>query len=82
MSDWLRTTYLPSARADDAVGPERFAVWSRRYAGADLGADDFEWATERLADANADQSRLRNEVDRAGPSATVSGEAAHQFIFE
>jgi hypothetical protein len=44
IGSYLRSDYLPSARADDSVGVDRFGLWSRRYAGSILDEDDYEWA--------------------------------------
>lgn len=72
---YLRDVYLPSAAEGDAVGAERFGLWSRRYSGAVLGADDYEWAAGVLADVNRDQALLREEIAASGPPLVVTGVA-------
>lgn len=74
-ASYLRETYLSSAVESHRVGPERFSLWSRRYAGTVVGADDYGWAIDRLAEANAEQSEQRAEVGHAGPARRVKGES-------
>lgn len=77
-ASYLRDRYLPFAMDSDAVGSERFGVWSRRYAGTTIDYDDYDWAANALGEANACQTRLRGEVDRLGPDPTIEGETGYR----
>jgi uncharacterized protein (DUF885 family) len=70
---YLRTVYLPDAPEHVAVGSERFAVWSRRYAGDVIGADDYAAAAARLEDITRDLGELTREAEASGASPTVDG---------
>ncbi len=52
LTDWLRSTYLPEAVEEDAVGTERHARFCKRWLGTDLDlAQTYEWGwgeVERL----------------------------------
>ena len=49
-SNWLRETYLPLANPADAVGEERYGLWSRFFTGANLNLKaTYEWGLEDLA---------------------------------
>ena len=58
MGRCLRVEYAPRARADDSMGPERFARWSGRYAGADIGTEDYDWALDQIRDVLRVRNRL------------------------
>ena len=74
LADYLRSVYLPSAPESDAVGSERFGLWSRRYSGVAIGADDHDWAATVLTEVSRDQARLRKKIRAAAP-VVISGVA-------
>lgn len=47
---WLKSTYLPLANPADAVGEERYSLWSKFFTGASLNLKQtYEWGLEDLA---------------------------------
>jgi uncharacterized protein (DUF885 family) len=73
---YLQDDYLPSSVDGDAVGAERFAVWSRRYSGVVIDHEDYD----------ATLNELEQVLERLGPSrvsadasdlAVVAGEHQH-----
>jgi uncharacterized protein (DUF885 family) len=75
MAGFLRSELSHRARASDAVGAERFALWSSRYAGAELGDADAAWAAEELAQVTAARAVLEPEVE-ASVATIITGEPA------
>lgn len=60
LGDWLRDEYAPRARADDAVGVERYRLYQRRFLGADPDpAEAYAWGWSEV-------HRLRAEMARVG----------------
>ncbi len=58
------------APKDDAVGRDRYALWSREFVGAAVDLDEtYEWGLEELARMAAEQQRIQEEI--AGPGATI-----------
>lgn len=58
---YLRSTYLPSAREEDAVGPDLYERKARHFLGADLDAEDtYAWGWSEVA-------RLRSEMAHIAP---------------
>ena len=52
-ADFLRTKYLPIATPSDAVGADRYAVWSRYFTGAKLDLPaTYEWGKQELKAIN------------------------------
>ena len=52
-ADFLRTKYLPIATPNDAVGADRYAVWSRYFTGAKLDLPaTYEWGKQELKAIN------------------------------
>ena len=78
MAAFLRGVYLPSAPEREAVGSERFAIWSRRYAGDVIGRDDYDFAAARLDETMRELEDLRTSAAVSGASPTITGEA--EFI--
>ena len=61
-----------AARAphEDAVGRDRYALWSQEFVGAAVDLDEtYEWGLEELARMAAEQDRIVAEI--AGPGATI-----------
>ncbi len=70
----LKNVYLPIANPNDAVGAERYAVWSRYFTGAklDLRAT-YEWG---MADLKAINDRMWVLADQIKPGAKTLREVA------
>lgn len=63
------------APADDAVGRDRYALWSREFVGDAVDLDEtYEWGLEELARMTAEQERIMAEI--AGPGATMADAVA------
>lgn len=59
------------APLDDAVGPERYALWSREFVGAEVDLDEtYEWGLEELARMSAEQQSIIELI--AGEGATMA----------
>lgn len=66
----LRDELAPRAPQEDAVGRERYALWSRHHLGAEVDLDEtYAWGLEELARVTAEQTQVAAQV--AGPGATV-----------
>ncbi|MBD7919535.1 DUF885 domain-containing protein [Cellulomonas sp. Sa3CUA2] len=66
----LADELAPQAPQADAVGRERYALWSRHHVGAVLDLDEtYAWGLEELARVQAEQAQVAAQV--AGPGATV-----------
>ncbi|WP_415154759.1 DUF885 domain-containing protein [Propionicimonas sp.] len=60
----------PQAPADDAVGRDRYALWSRAFVGASVDLDEtYEWGLDELARMAAEQDAIVAEI--AGPGASI-----------
>ncbi|MGC3995411.1 MAG: DUF885 domain-containing protein [Propionicimonas sp.] len=60
----------PQAPADDAVGRDRYALWSRAFVGASIDLDEtYEWGLDELARMAAEQDAVVAEI--AGPGASI-----------
>lgn len=71
---WLRETYLPLANPADAVGEERYALWSRFFTGANLNLKaTYEWGLEDLARIH---DRMWKVAAKIKPGATSLREVA------
>jgi uncharacterized protein (DUF885 family) len=67
--DFLKTELLPAASAEDAIGRERYALFSRSFLGAKIDLDEtYEWGKEELARVTAEQEAVAKEIK---PGATV-----------
>lgn len=71
----LREDLLPLAPAEDAVGRERYALWSRAFLGATVDLDEtYAWGLEQLAEIVAEQRQVAQEI--SGPGATIADAVA------
>ncbi len=63
-AEFLRSQYLPIANPNDAVGEERYAVWSRYFTGAklDLRAT-YEWGVAELKAINERMWEISKEIN-------------------
>ena len=71
----LSDELAPVAPRADAVGRERYALWSRHHLGAEVDLDEtYAWGLEELARVQAEQRDVAAQV--AGPGASVEEAAA------
>ena len=67
--DFLKNDLLPAAAEEDAIGRERYALFSRSFLGAKIDLDEtYEWGKEELARVAAEQEAVAREIK---PGATV-----------
>jgi uncharacterized protein (DUF885 family) len=67
--DFLKDELLPAATEEDAIGRERYALFSRSFLGAKIDLDEtYEWGKEELARVTAEQEAVAREIK---PGATV-----------
>jgi uncharacterized protein (DUF885 family) len=67
--DFLKHDLLPAATEEDAIGRERYALFSRSFLGAKIDLDEtYEWGKEELARVTAEQEAVAREIK---PGATV-----------
>lgn len=63
LTEYLESTYLPEATADDAVGPQRHARFCRRWLGTDLDlAETYEWGWSEVERLWTDLQQACREV--------------------
>ncbi|MFJ4232511.1 DUF885 domain-containing protein [Cellulosimicrobium cellulans] len=75
LADFLETTLAPQAPEQDAVGRERYALFSRTFLGAEVDLDEtYAWGLEELARVVAEQEEIAARI--AGPGATVEDAVA------
>ncbi|GGD78694.1 DUF885 domain-containing protein [Microbacterium murale] len=75
LKGFLTGTLAPAASEVDAVGPELYALASRRFLGAEIDLDEtYEWGREELARMVAEQTAIANEIL---PGSTVEEAVAH-----
>lgn len=68
---FLTDELAAQAPKDDAVGRDRYALWSREFVGAAVDLDEtYEWGLEELARMAAEQDRIQAEI--AGPGASIA----------
>lgn len=67
--DFLKTELLPAASEEDAIGRERYSLFSRSFLGAKVDLDEtYEWGKEELARVTAEQEAVAREIK---PGASV-----------
>ncbi|MEU4362009.1 DUF885 domain-containing protein [Promicromonospora sp. NPDC023987] len=70
LADFLERDLAPQAPEADAVGRERYTLWSRYFLGAKVDLDEtYQWGVEELARIVAEQESVAATI--AGPGATV-----------
>lgn len=68
LAAFLKDELLDSASNEDAIGRERYALFSRQFLGAKIDLDEtYEWGREELARVTAEQNAVANEI-KAGAS--------------
>lgn len=75
---FLKDELLPNASASDAIGRERYELFSRGFLGAKIDLDaTYQWGIEELARVVAEQTEIANQIK---PGATI--EEAVKFLDE
>nr|WP_216648288.1 DUF885 domain-containing protein [Isoptericola chiayiensis] len=75
LADFLERELAPRAPEDDAVGRERYALFSREFLGAEVDLDEtYEWGLAELARIVAEQEEVARTI--AGDGSTVRQAAA------
>jgi len=75
LADFLETTLAPQAPTEDAVGRERYRLFSRTFLGAEVDLDEtYAWGLEELARVVAEQEEIAQRI--AGPGASVEDAVA------
>ena len=70
LADFLETELAPQAPQEDAVGRERYSLFSREFLGATVDLDEtYEWGREELARIVAEQEAVARKI--AGPGASI-----------
>src|SRR5690606_23774742 len=69
LADVLRTELAPQAPTEDAVGRERYELWSRYFLGARVDLDEtYEWGLAELDRIVAEQEALAEQLYGPGVS--------------
>lgn len=67
---FLKEELLPKASATDAIGKDRYALFSRSFLGAKIDLDaTYQWGIEELARVVAEQEKIANQIK---PGASVA----------
>lgn len=67
--DFLRNELMPNASQKDAIGADRYPLYSRDFLGAKIDIDEtYEWGIEELARMKAEQEAIANRIK---PGASV-----------
>ncbi|GAA0540566.1 hypothetical protein GCM10011581_38240 [Saccharopolyspora subtropica] len=75
LADFLRGELLPKAPAKDAVGEERYRLWSRYFTGARLDLREaYEWGWAEFTSIEAEMKQIANRI-RPGASLAEAAEA-------
>ncbi|MDI2030983.1 DUF885 domain-containing protein [Saccharopolyspora sp. TS4A08] len=74
LADFLRGDLLPQAPEKDAVGEERYRLWSRYFTGAKLDLREaYEWGWQEFSGIEAEMKQV---ADRIKPGASLAEAAA------
>ena len=75
LADFLETEPAPLAPAQDAVGRERYALWSRYFLGAAIDLEEtYRWGIAELERITAEQEAVAAQI--VGPGASVADAVA------
>jgi uncharacterized protein (DUF885 family) len=75
LADFLERDLAPRAPERDAVGRDRYALFSREFLGATVDLDEtYEWGLDELARIVDEQEAVARQI--AGPGATVADAVA------
>lgn len=71
-ASWIRDTYLPAARAEDAVGREEYLLGADEYLGMDIDLEEtYDWGWEEIDRISSEMSGTAAEIDPDGTVASV-----------
>lgn len=74
-ADYLRGELLPRAPREDAVGPERYRLWSRFFTGSDLDLREaYDWGWREFSAIESEMTRLADRI-RPGAGLAAAAEA-------
>ncbi|MEV0049648.1 DUF885 domain-containing protein [Saccharopolyspora shandongensis] len=74
LADFLRGELLPKAPEKDAVGEQRYRLWSRYFTGARLDLREaYEWGWQEFSGIEAEMKQIANRIK---PGATLAEAAA------
>lgn len=74
LATYLREELLPHAPTEDAVGAERYRLWSRLFTGASLDLHEaYEWGWREFS---AIEAEMKQVAERIKPNATLAEAAA------
>ncbi|MGP4017254.1 DUF885 domain-containing protein [Saccharopolyspora sp. 5N708] len=63
LADFLRSELLPKAPQKDAVGEQRYRLWSRYFTGARLDLyEAYEWGWQEFSGIEAEMKRIANRI--------------------
>ena len=69
-ADFLSNQLLPAAKDIDAIGRERYELFSRNFLGAKIDLDEtYDWGVQELARVVAEQEAVANQIR---PGATIA----------
>ena len=69
LAEFFKNELMPNANKEDAIGRERYALFSRRFLGAKVDLDEtYEWGIEELARVTKEQNEVANQIK---PGASV-----------
>lgn len=69
LAEWLEAELAPRAPEADAVGRERYQLFSKYFVGAEVDLDEsYEWGQQRLQGIIAEQEAIAAELYGAGTS--------------
>jgi uncharacterized protein (DUF885 family) len=74
LADFLRDDLLPKAPQKDAVGEQRYRLWSRYFTGARLDLREaYDWGWQEFSGIEAEMKQIANRIN---PGATLAETAA------
>ena len=63
LAEFFKNELMPNANKEDAIGRERYALFSRRFLGAKVDLDEtYEWGIEELARVTKEQNEVANQI--------------------
>ena len=63
LAEFFKNELMPAASKEDAIGRDRYALFSRRFLGAKIDLDEtYEWGIEELARVTAEQIAVASEI--------------------
>lgn len=75
LAEFLRSTLLPKAPAKDAVGEQRYVLWSRYFTGANLDLREaYEWGWQEFSRIEAEMKQVAGRIKRGATLSEVAAE--------